>query len=102
LICSYEYRRQFQTSKLAISATGMAMMPILKNSPAFIVVGAIDLFVDEDIECARRLIAAGVPAELHVVPSAYHAYDLLVPKATVTARFTEYWTTALRRALASG
>jgi acetyl esterase/lipase len=69
--------------------------------PAFIVVGAIDLFVDEDIEYARRLIAAGVPAELHVVPGAYHGYDLLVPKAAVTARFTEYWTTALRRALAS-
>jgi acetyl esterase/lipase len=68
--------------------------------PAFIVVGAIDLFVDEDIEYARRLIAAGVPAELHVVPGAYHAYDLLVPNATVTARFTEYWTTALRRAFA--
>jgi acetyl esterase/lipase len=69
--------------------------------PGFIVVGAIDLFVDEDIEFARRLIAAGVPAELHVVPGAYHGYDLLVPKAAVTARFTEYWTTALRRAFAS-
>jgi len=70
--------------------------------PAFIVVGAIDLFVEEDIEYARRLIAAGVPTELHVVPGAYHAYDLLVPKAEVTVRFTEYWTTALRRALARG
>jgi acetyl esterase/lipase len=69
--------------------------------PAFIVVGAIDLFVDEDIEYARRLIAVGVPAELHVVPGAYHGYDLLAPKAAVTARFTECWTTALRRALAS-
>jgi acetyl esterase/lipase len=68
--------------------------------PAFIVVGAIDLFVDEDIEYARRLIAAGVPAELHVAPGAYHGYDLLVPKAAVTARFSEYWTTALRRAFA--
>jgi acetyl esterase/lipase len=70
--------------------------------PAFIVVGGIDLFVDEDIEYARRLITAGVPTELHVVPGAYHAYDLLMPKAAVTARFTEYWTTALRRALAGG
>jgi acetyl esterase/lipase len=69
--------------------------------PAFIVVGAIDLFVEEDIEYARRLISAGVPAELHVVPGAYHGYDLLVPDAAVTARFTEYWTTALRRAFSS-
>jgi len=69
--------------------------------PAFIIVGAIDLFVEEDIDYARRLIAAGVPTELHVVPGAYHAYDLLVPKAAVTTRFNEYWTTALRRAFAS-
>ena len=66
--------------------------------PAFIVTGAIDLFVDEDIEYARRLIAAGVPTELHVVPGAYHGYDLLVPNAKVSIRFTDYWTTALRRA----
>jgi acetyl esterase/lipase len=69
--------------------------------PAFIVVGAIDLFVDEDIEYARRLIAAGVPSELHVVPGAYHAYDLLAPNAAASARFTEYWMTALRKAFAS-
>jgi hypothetical protein len=37
LICSHEYRRQFhKTGRLAISATGMAMMPILKNSHAVI------------------------------------------------------------------
>lgn len=69
--------------------------------PAFIVTGAIDLFVNEDIEYARRLIAAAVPTELHVVPGAYHGYDLLVPDAKVSARFTDYWTTALRRALTS-
>jgi acetyl esterase/lipase len=69
--------------------------------PAFIVTGAIDMFVDEDIEYARRLIAAGVPTELHVVPGAYHGYDLLVPNAKVSRRFTDYWTTALRRAFAT-
>ena len=58
------------------------------------------MFVDEDIEYARRLIAAGVPTELHVVPGAYHGYDLLVPNAKVSARFADYWKTALRRALA--
>lgn len=68
--------------------------------PAFIVTGAIDLFVEEDIQYARRLIATGVPTELHVVPGAYHGFDLLVPKAKISARFTDYWTNALRRALA--
>jgi acetyl esterase/lipase len=41
--------------------------------PAYIGVGAIDLLVGEDIEYARRLIDAGVPTELHVIPGAYHA-----------------------------
>lgn len=66
--------------------------------PAFISVGAIDLFSDEDVEYARRLINAGVPTELHVVPGAFHAYDLLVPDAAVSKRFTESWIVALNRA----
>jgi acetyl esterase/lipase len=70
--------------------------------PAFIGVGAIDLFVDEDVEYARRLINAGVPTELHVVPGAYHGFDVLVPDAAVSKRFTESWTVALRRAFANG
>jgi hypothetical protein len=70
--------------------------------PAFIGVGAIDLFVDEDVEYARRLINAGVPTELHVIPGAYHGFDLLVPDAAVSKRFTESWIVALRRAFATG
>ena len=44
--------------------------------PTYIAVGALDLFVDEDLEYARRLIRAGVPTELHVLPGAYHGFDL--------------------------
>jgi acetyl esterase/lipase len=66
--------------------------------PAFISVGDIDLFVDEDLEYARRLIAAGVPTEVHVVPGAYHGYDVLVPDAGPSKRFTESWKVALKRA----
>jgi acetyl esterase/lipase len=88
------------SSKVPSGAVPARVEDLSGLPPTFIVVGAIDLFVEEDIEYARRLLAAGVPTELHVVPGAYHAYDLLVPNAAVTARFTEYWTTALRRALA--
>jgi len=48
------------------------------------------MFVDEDLEYARRLIAVGVPTELHVLPGAYHGFDLLVPTAAVTVRMTEH------------
>jgi acetyl esterase/lipase len=70
--------------------------------PAFIGVGALDLFVDEDVEYARRLINSGVPTELLVIPGAYHGFDELVPDAAVSKRFTESWMGALRRAFAAG
>ena len=44
--------------------------------PAFVSVGAIDGFLDEDVEYARRLIHAGVATELHVYPGACHGYQL--------------------------
>lgn len=43
--------------------------------PAFIGVGTLDLFCDEDIEYAQRLSAAGVLTELIVVPGAFHGFD---------------------------
>ena len=42
--------------------------------PAFIAVGALDLFLEENLEYARRLIRAGVPTELHVIPGAFHGF----------------------------
>lgn len=45
--------------------------------PAYIVTGALDLFLDEDLDYARRLIDAGVPCELHVYPGAIHAFEMV-------------------------
>ncbi|MGI4744811.1 MAG: alpha/beta hydrolase, partial [Janthinobacterium lividum] len=66
--------------------------------PAFISVGALDLFIDEDIEYARRLIRAGVPTELHVFPGAFHGFDM-VPTARTAAVARNRSRAALRRAL---
>jgi acetyl esterase/lipase len=43
--------------------------------PAYVLVGDVDLFAEEDIEYARRLVAAGVPTELHVYPGGMHGFD---------------------------
>ncbi len=67
--------------------------------PAFIGVGTLDLFVDEDIDYSRRLIEAGVLTELLVVPGAYHAFDVRVPDADVSVRFAAARTSALKRAV---
>lgn len=67
--------------------------------PAFIAVGGLDLFVAEDIAYASRLNAAGVPAELLVVPGAFHAFDALAPNARVTKQFRAAGLAALKRGL---
>nr|WP_301287343.1 alpha/beta hydrolase [Sphingobium sp. OAS761] len=66
--------------------------------PAFIAVGALDLFLAEDMDYARRLIEAGVAAELHVYAGAYHGFDML-PDAEPVLRMKRDATAALRRAL---
>jgi acetyl esterase/lipase len=54
--------------------------------PAVLQVGDLDLFLDETLDYAARLVAAGVPTELHVYPRAYHAFDIVVPDAAVSQR----------------
>jgi len=66
--------------------------------PAFIAVGSIDLFVDEDIDYARRLIAAGVPAELHVYPGCFHGFNAFPTE--ITRQYNEALRVALRNAFA--
>jgi triacylglycerol lipase len=66
--------------------------------PSFIAVGALDLFLVEDMDYARRLIEAGVAAELHVYPGAYHGFDIL-PDAAPTRQMKRDAVAALRKAL---
>jgi acetyl esterase/lipase len=68
--------------------------------PAFIDVGTVDMFRDEDITFAMRLMQAGVPTELHVNPGAYHASEALAPQAALSERIWQRRFAALRRALA--
>jgi acetyl esterase/lipase len=78
----------------AARATDLTNLP-----PAYIPVGALDLFADENIEYAQRLIQAGVPTELHVYPGAFHGFDLFAPSAMVSKQFKADREDALKRAL---
>jgi acetyl esterase/lipase len=49
--------------------------------PAYISVGALDGFMDEDVAYAARLNGASVPAELHVYPGAPHGFQLFAGSA---------------------
>jgi acetyl esterase/lipase len=67
--------------------------------PAFIDVGTVDLFRDEDIAFAQRLMQAGIPTELHINPGSYHASETFAPDAALTKRIWAMRVDALRRAL---
>jgi len=75
-------------------ASDMARLP-----PTWIGTGELDLFRDEDIEYAARLMAAGVPTELHVYPRAVHGFDLFAPHTAVSRRFCRDRDDALDRFL---
>ena len=55
-------------------------------APAYIEVGELDIFRDEDIEYARRLSAAAVSVELHVHPGAPHSFEHIAPDSAVAKR----------------
>lgn len=78
----------------AFRATDLRGLP-----PTYIPVGEFDLFLDEDIAYAQRLLQAGVPTELHVYRGAFHGFDIFVPDADVSRRFTAGCEAALKRAL---
>jgi acetyl esterase/lipase len=75
-------------------ATDLAGLP-----PAYINVGDLDLFVDEDIAYAQALMRAGVPVELHVYPGAFHGSNRFVSRSALSARWAVDEAAALRRGL---
>jgi len=78
--------------------TAAARAEHLEGLPAtFLNVGALDLFLEEDLEYARRLMRAGVPTELHIYPGAYHGFRM-VADAQVTQAATRDQLAALKRA----
>ncbi|KAI9002456.1 alpha/beta hydrolase [Hyaloraphidium curvatum] len=67
--------------------------------PAYIDVGDLDAFRDEDIEYAMKLHAAEIPTELHVWPGAYHAWEVFAPNSKSGSTTIRLRADALQRAL---
>src|SRR6202167_2897893 len=90
------------SSKVPVAAVPARVASVAGLPPAWIGVGALDLFVEEDMEYARRLVHAGVATELLVVRGAFHGFDLLVPDAEVSKQFSASWKSALLKAFTTG
>ncbi len=69
-------------------------------APVFICVGALDLFVDENIVYAQRLIRSGIPTELHVYPGGFHGFDTMQDSA-ISKQFYVDLIRAMKKALSA-
>ncbi len=66
--------------------------------PTYIMIGTLDMFRDEAIDYAQRLMTAGVPVELHVIPGMTHAFNTVVPDNPLSIEVTDEFIGALRTA----
>lgn len=55
-------------------------------APAFISVGDLDVFRNENLEYAGKLAKAGVPLEFHLHPGVPHGFEFMAPQAAVSKR----------------
>ena len=78
----------------AIRATDLSGLP-----PAYVMCGDLDLFRDEDIDYAQRLMAAGIAVDLAIFPGAPHGFDAMVPQADLTRRSVDHLMRALESVL---
>jgi len=65
-------------------ATDLSGLP-----PAYINVGSLDMFLDEDIAYARALMAAGVSCELRVYPNTFHGSNNFVSQHPMLVRWEQ-------------
>jgi len=86
----------YGTDDVSPYAAPTRMADLRGLAPATVLTGELDLFVDEDIQYAQRLMQAGVPTELHVYRGAHHGFDRMVPQAAVSQRFIADRDAALR------
>lgn len=67
--------------------------------PTYMAVGALDLFLEENMDYAKALAGAGVPMELHVYSGAFHAFQM-VGSAAVARTYHRDLFAGFRRLLA--
>lgn len=67
--------------------------------PAYIAVGSVDAFVDENRDYAERLETAGVATQLSVFTGGFHGFEFIAPAAEISKAARDSHYSALRNAL---
>jgi acetyl esterase/lipase len=67
--------------------------------PAWIGVGTLDLFYQEDVAYSQKLKACGVDCDLVVIPGAFHGFDFADHQAQIVKDFRKLQIAALKKHL---
>lgn len=67
--------------------------------PAWIGVGALDIFHDEDVAYAQRLKECVIECEMEVIPGAFHGFDVFDPQVPIVQGFRKSQINALKKYL---
>jgi acetyl esterase/lipase len=77
---------QFGSEKVSTVTAPARLNDFTGLAPAYIEVGELDIFRDEDIVFAQQLSKAGISVELHVHRGAPHGYDRIASNSKLTKR----------------
>ncbi len=66
---------------------------------AWIGVGTLDIFHDEDVAYAQRLKESGIECEMIIVPGAFHGFDVFDPQLPIVQAFRKSQVSALKKSL---
>ena len=70
--------KELTDEEMIYFSPAVATVEQLKGLPeTFMIVGSLDLFCDEDMSYAQKLMEAGIFTELYVEPGVPHAYEYL-------------------------
>ena len=66
----------------------------------YMMAGSLDLFANENLDYANRLVQAGVPTDFQLISGVYHAFELVNPDSPQTRDYKAARTQAIQRMLA--
>jgi len=67
--------------------------------PAWISVGSLDVFHDEDVAYAQRLKECGLECEIDIIAGAFHGFDVFDPQIPIVQNFRKSQIVALKKYL---
>jgi len=93
------YLKDYKDKEIPIYAAPSRTQDLSNLPPAFIFIGDLDVFRDETINYAQRLMKAGVPVELHVYSGCTHSFEVKYAKTEIAQRVFSTGLSAFKNAV---